>query len=169
MATSDYTSQGIPPSTSTLISRPIVIVPINVSPPERFNFSTPAAWPAWRKRLESYMSVPGRLQKPVKEIIDILMYIMGEEAEEIILQLEKESATFQKELTSPDKFFIRRRNIIYERYKFNLRVQKPGESIDAFITSLHSLAEHCNYGSLREELIRNHIVGGTLECQRGCN
>nr|CAI5835582.1 unnamed protein product [Callosobruchus analis] len=156
MATSDHTSQGTPPS--TLSASPMVIAPINVSPPERFNFSTPAAWPAWRKRLERYMSVSGQLQKSEKEKIDILLYIMGEEAEEIILQLEKEPANFQEALTSLDKFFIPRRNIIYERYKFNLRVQKPGESVDAFITSLHSLAEHCNYGTLKEELIRDRIV-----------
>nr|CAI5850622.1 unnamed protein product [Callosobruchus analis] len=158
MATSDHTSQGTPPS--TLSASPMVIAPINVSPPERFNFSTPAAWPAWRKRLERYMSVSGQLQKSEKEKIDILLYIMGEEAEEIILQLEKEPANFQEALTSLDKFFIPRRNIIYERYKFNLRVQKPGESVDAFITSLHSLAEHCNYGTLKEELIRERIVVG---------
>nr|CAI5826445.1 unnamed protein product [Callosobruchus analis] len=85
---------------------------------------------------------------------------MGEEAEEIILQLEKEPATFQEALTSLYKFFIPRRNIIYERYEFNLRLQKPGESVDAFITSLHSLVEHCNYGSLKEELIRDRIVVG---------
>nr|CAI5857311.1 unnamed protein product [Callosobruchus analis] len=106
------------------------------------------------------MSVSGQLQKSEKEKIDILLYIMGEEAEEIILQLEKEPANFQEALTSLDKFFIPRRNIIYERYKFNLRVQKPGESVDAFITSLHSLAEHCNYGTLKEELIRDRIVVG---------
>ena len=43
-----------------------------------------------------------------------------------------------------------RRNIIYERAKFNQRKQFPGESVDDFITALYRLVEHCEYGELSE-------------------
>ena len=32
--------------------------------------------------------------------------------------------------------------------------------MDDFITSLHSLSEYCNYGQLRDEMIRDRIVVG---------
>ncbi len=53
-------------------------------------------------------------------------------------------------------------NIIYERYKFNIRQQKPDERIDAYATVLRDLASSCNmyYGALKEEMIRDRIVCG---------
>uniref|UniRef100_A0A1A7XJR7 ribonuclease H n=2 Tax=Iconisemion striatum TaxID=60296 RepID=A0A1A7XJR7_9TELE len=44
-----------------------------------------------------------------------------------------------------------------------MRKQEPNESVDAFVTALHALAEHCNYGSLHDELIRDRIVVGLAD------
>ena len=41
-------------------------------------------------------------------------------------------------------------NVIYERYKFNNRSQELDESIDAYTTALRTLAETCEFGSLKE-------------------
>ena len=54
--------------------------------------------------------------------------------------------------------FIKRRNPIFERAKFNQRRQEEGKSVDSFITSLYCLAEHCAYGALYDEMIRDRIV-----------
>ena len=56
--------------------------------------------------------------------------------------------------------FITCRNVIFERAKFNSRIQEEGESADSFITSLYGLAEHCGFGTLHDELIRDRIVVG---------
>ena len=53
--------------------------------------------------------------------------------------------------------------MIFERAKFNQRKQEVGESTDAFVMDLYSLAEHCDYRDLREELIRDRIVVGILD------
>ena len=58
--------------------------------------------------------------------------------------------------------FVKWRNVIFERCKFNQRKQEEGESVDSFITALHGLAEHCNYGALRSKMIRDRIVVGLL-------
>ena len=34
--------------------------------------------------------------------------------------------------------------------------------MDAFITDLHTLAQHCSYGALHDEMIRDHIVVGIV-------
>ena len=35
-----------------------------------------------------------------------------------------------------------------------------GESVEQFITSLYTLAENCDYGDLKDQMIRDHIVVG---------
>ena len=37
--------------------------------------------------------------------------------------------------------------------------------MDVFITALYTLSEHCNYSSLREEMIRDRIVVGIRNAQ----
>ena len=59
-----------------------------------------------------------------------------------------------------DGHFVQRRNVIFERAKFNMRRHEEGESVDTFITSLYELAEHCGYGDLHNEIIRDRIVVG---------
>lgn len=40
-----------------------------------------------------------------------------------------------------------------------------GESVDSFVTALYSLAETCEYGALKEELIRDRIVIGVRDAR----
>ena len=47
-----------------------------------------------------------------------------------------------------------------ERYRFNNRLQESDESIDAFTTALRTLTETCEFGSLKEDLIRDRLVCG---------
>ena len=65
--------------------------------------------------------------------------------------------------TKFDGHFVVRRNVIFERAKFNRRSQEEGERVDTFITSLYCLAEHCEYGILKEEMIRDRIVVGIID------
>ncbi len=55
--------------------------------------------------------------------------------------------------------------MIYERAKFNQRKQMIGEPVDSFITSLHKLIEHCDYGALKYEMISDKIVVGLVDEQ----
>ena len=49
---------------------------------------------------------------------------------------------------------------IVERYKFNSRSQKPGESIVCYVAELRRLSEHCEYGDHLEEMLRDQLVCG---------
>ena len=59
-----------------------------------------------------------------------------------------------------EDYFVKCHNPIFERAKFNQRSQKEGESVDSFVTDLHVLAEHCGYGPLHDEMIRDKLVVG---------
>ncbi len=93
----------------------------------------------------------------------MLLYCMGGKAEDILqsFQLSEEDAVkFNLVLEKFDRHFVVRRNKIFEQAKFNKREQLPDESSESFITALHKLAEHCEYGTLRDEMIRDRLVVG---------
>ena len=88
---------------------------------------------------------------------------MGAKAEDIFQSFGLSEEDSKKYSTVKAKFeshFIKRRNTIFERARFNRRVQQEGESVDDFITDLYSLAEHCQYGRLHDEMVRDRIVVG---------
>ncbi|XP_050503616.1 uncharacterized protein LOC126882684 [Diabrotica virgifera virgifera] len=88
---------------------------------------------------------------------------MGEKSEEILLQMQKVPTVYDNMIQALESHFIPRRNIIFERFQFNSRVQLPGENIDSFIAAVHTLAANCNLGVLKEEFIRDRIVVGMLD------
>ena len=45
-----------------------------------------------------------------------------------------------------------------------MRTQEPGEPIDVFMTDPYGLSEHCEFGAIREELIRDRR-GGVTRCK----
>ena len=54
-------------------------------------------------------------------------------------------------------------NITYERYRFNNRAQEAGETINTYASALRALAESCEFGVLKDQLIRERIVCGISE------
>nr|XP_061781453.1 uncharacterized protein LOC133572629 [Nerophis lumbriciformis] len=134
-----------------------------VSPPEKFDCGDGKKWPRWNKRFERYRVASGLDKKGDAFQVNTLMYFMGEDAEDILdaspLTLDQKQ-NYAAVIKSFSDYFVGRHNVIFERAQFNVRKQEPGESADSFITSIHKLAEHCNFGVLREELIRDRIVVG---------
>ena len=58
-----------------------------------------------------------------------------------------------------------RKNLVYERASFNLAHQLADESAEQFITRLHQLAENCEFGDLKNEIIRDRLVIGIRDGQ----
>ena len=49
---------------------------------------------------------------------------------------------------------------IVRRLKFNTRGQKEGESVSEFVAALRKLAEHCEFGAVLDDMLRDRIVCG---------
>ena len=134
-----------------------------IAPPENFNFSSPDEWPHWIKRFERYRQASALSDKAETSQVNALVYAMGYQAEDILTSFRLSEGDAKKYGIVKDKFeghFVKRRNKIYERARFNQRKQLPGEPADKFITSLYCLVEHCGYGELQDEMIRDRIVVG---------
>ncbi|UYV82094.1 K02A2.6-like [Cordylochernes scorpioides] len=138
----------------------------NCVAPEPFNFSNPGDWPKWIRRFERFRQASGLINNPENEQVNMLVYCMGDNADDILLSCKIASdqlENYDKVIECFESHFIPRRNIIYERARFNQRCQQEGEKVNEFITALHSLAEHCNFEMLHDELIRDRIVVGVRD------
>lgn len=85
---------------------------------------------------------------------------MDDRADDILRSFQLSAEDAKKYDVVCQKFndhFVERKNVIYERTKFNSRHQEPDEPAEAFITSF---AEHCGYETLHDEIIRERIVVG---------
>lgn len=137
-----------------------------VSPPESFDFDKPAEWPRWLQRYERFASASGLNAKEEVQQVNTLIYCMGSKADEIMATFGLTNEQARKIKTVKGKFqnhFIVRRNVIFERAKFNARKQQPGEPVETFITALYGLVEYCEYRGMRDEMLRDRIVVGILD------
>ncbi len=119
-----------------------------VSPPDKFTFRA-EDWTKWIKRFGRFRIASGLETQADENQVNALIYTMGEEAEDILVSLHlspEEASEYDTVKMKLDAHFVTRRNVIFERAKFNQRQQEMGESADSFHTALHCLAEHCRYG-----------------------
>ena len=157
----------MPDTHSQQISKPATL---NFPPPERFSskfygLEQADSWRKWLKRFERYRTASGLKDKSPEEQVSTFLYCMGECADDIIktLNIDEEKATYEEVKMAINNYFEVRRNVIVERVKFNKRVQQPGEPIDSFIQDLYRIADDCEYGVLKNELIRDRIIVGVLD------
>ena len=139
-----------------------------VTPPENFSFTHPEEWPKWIRRFERFRQVSGLDAKEEETQVSNLIYSMGDEADDILRSFGLSAEDSKKYSVVKGKFeshFVPRRNVIFERAKFNQRRQEDGETVDAFITDLYRLAEFCDYKVLQGEMIRDRIVVGIRDSQ----
>ena len=136
---------------------------IRLQPPDPFNFRNPDDWPRWKRRFQQFREASGLSEAAALKQTSTFLYCLGEEAEAVLSSTNataEERADYDSVLAKFDSFFRVRKNVIYERARFNRRDQQSGETAEQYIMALYDLAEHCDYGALKEELIRDRLVVG---------
>ena len=134
-----------------------------ITAPEMFDFKKPDEWEKWIHRFGRYRMACDLYKKSEEVQVNTLLYAMGDAADDVMTTFmfgdEGDRLKYDKVKEKFDQYFLVRRNAIYERAKFNQRTQAD-ETAKELITLLHCLAEHCNFGALKEEMIRDRIVVG---------
>ena len=132
-------------------------------PPKSFTFSRPEEWPKWIRRFQRFRVASGLSEKSSENQVNTLVYTMGDPADDILSSFglsDEDKKKFEVVVERFERHFVKKRNVIFERAKFNQRKQEDGESVDDFVTALYCLSENCQYGDLRDEMIRDRIVVG---------
>ena len=136
---------------------------LHLQPPEPFTFRNPDDWPRWKRRFEQFCIASGLAEGSAERQVSTLLYCLGEQAEAVLTSTNAtaaERAVYATVLSKFDEFFKVRKNVIFERARFNRRNQHEGESAEDYIVALYDLAENCDYGALQSEMIRDRLVVG---------
>lgn len=136
---------------------------LRLAPPEPFNFRNPDDWSRWKRRFLQFRVASGLTGADNVQQVSTLMYCLGEEADAVLTSTnatEDDRKDFDSVLVKFDDSFKVRRNIIFERARFNRRSQKEGETTEKYIMELYRLSENCEYGDMTDDMIRDHLVVG---------
>jgi len=125
----------------------------------------PTKWEDYVERLENYF-IAHNIKTEVKKS-SVLLSECGAATYKLIRSLvvpQKPSEVEYKALLDKTKeHFAPTPSCIVECYKFNSRVQEPGESVASFVAQLHSLLTHCEFGNMLEDMLHDRIVCGILD------
>ena len=141
----------------------------NVPLPPKLDMKTNLSqgWKRWRQVWDSFEIVSMLDTQAMKYRVATFITCIGPDALEVYnglpFECDSDKQDLPKILDLMEKYCIGQTNVIYERYVFNTRNQEEGESIDTYNTALRTLAQTCNFGDLKDELIRDRIVCGIRE------
>ena len=136
---------------------------IQLQPPAAFDFKNPDDWLRWKRRFEQYRIASGLSKEDTEKQVSTLLYCLGEESEAVLSSTnvtDDERKVYATVVEKLDDFFKVRKNVIYERARFNRRNQRQGETAEQYIMALYELVENCEYGTMKDEMIRDRLVVG---------
>jgi hypothetical protein len=136
--------------------------------PEQFNLvgNLSENWIKWYQRFTLYLKAAALDTKSDERLISILLTCLGEHCIDIYNSFVFENDECKNKYTEVIKkfenYFIPKKNITFFRHQFFTRNQLAGETIDQFVTDLKNKSKDCEFGMLREELIKDRLVCGIL-------
>lgn len=123
-------------------------------------------WKKWRKTFEIYMTATDLVSKPEARKVAILLHVAGEEAMEKFETFgltDDQKKKLDDVLKAFDEFCTPKVNERVERHIFFTRVQNSGENFTCFLTDLKKLSASCDFGDLKDSLIKDRIICGITD------
>ncbi|KAK3925709.1 Tudor domain-containing protein 3 [Frankliniella fusca] len=134
----------------------------NVKPPEEFSF-IPSDWVDWKSGFSQYHMLAQLDRQSEEYQANSLLYIMGQRANQVVATLDltaAEKKNYTRLMEALDALYKATKNTVYDRAKFFRRSQQPGEPAAEFIMDAKKLATPCEFGDLKDSLIRDIIILG---------
>ena len=159
------------PSTLTHQQPAIMAMPTNIPLPAKLEVTGNLAtnWKVFIRAWKNY-EIAARLKDPSKpnenKLLRTATFLTCLESDALDIY---EGLKFDNDMDKDDidivitkfeEYCVGQRNETFERYNFNMRVQQEGETVDAYVTALKTLAKTCNFGQLQDNLLRDRIVIG---------
>ncbi|CAL9688321.1 unnamed protein product [Knipowitschia caucasica] len=124
-------------------------------------------WRTFKQQFELYLAALGLDSKSDARKIALLLTVAGPQAIEIFSTFEFEEPgdkeKYDKVLQKFTAHCSPQKNTVYERYVFRSRMQQQDETFDCFGTDLKLKAQSCDFGDLKDSMIRDQIVYGIYD------
>ncbi|XP_053406612.1 uncharacterized protein K02A2.6-like [Mercenaria mercenaria] len=136
---------------------------INIPSIEQFDVSGDQTslsqrWDKWMKQFNFFTVGSGITDATQKRAL--LLHLAGPETQEIFGTLTEtgEDKDYDKAVEKLTDYFKPKKNIAYERHIFRCEIQRESETVEQFSTRLKHLALTCEYGDIKDDMIRDQIV-----------
>ncbi|KAL7883911.1 hypothetical protein SRHO_G00015690 [Serrasalmus rhombeus] len=145
--------------------RPAVMDKLSPPSPMQFSGNLADNWKRFKQRFEIYLAASGAGQGDEKLQAQIFLHVIGEDALDIYNSFQTAPADLKLStlLKKFEEYFVPTKNITFERYKFFSCDQKPGNAFDLYLAELYTLSKTCEFGALRDSLIKDRIVCGIAD------
>ena len=100
---------------------------LQLQPPPNFDFKKPDEWSRWKRRYEQFTGLD---KEEDAWRVSTLLYCLGEEAVLSTNITADEKKVYKDVIKKFDDYFQVRKNVIFERARFNRRAQHEGESAE---------------------------------------
>ena len=144
----------------------MVVASFGLPPPEPLQLqqgNTAQKWKKFKQTWSNYEIATGVAKKEKPTRVATLLTVIGEEAVDVYNTFtwdeEGDDLKSKKSWRSSRPFATPGRTL-YMNTVFFSRNQDSGESIDHYVTVLKNVANTCEFGALKESLIRDRIVFG---------
>lgn len=132
-------------------------------PPLQTAGSIHANWKKFKQAFAFWMKGAGHERNNDDVKVAILLSVIGSEGLEIfnILPLHQEKRDdFDEVMDAFEAYCGQKKNVLFERFVFTHRHQREGEKFDDFLREITTMVNTCEYGNLRDSLLRDQIVFG---------
>ena len=127
--------------------------------------STLESWTAYVERLVQYLAA-NKIEEPDQQRA-VLLSVCGPATYRLIRNLvspkKPHQCKFADIVEIVQKHHDPKPSVIVQRFRFNSRNRRAGESVATYIAELRHLAEHCEFGSTLNEMLRDRLVCGVEE------
>ncbi|CAH2226702.1 jg3211, partial [Pararge aegeria aegeria] len=125
------------------------------------------AWRKWYKQFNVFLKASG-VHKETKDIqASLLINLVGPDGYDIYSTFKFSKDENQDDIdvlvTKFNEYFGTKHSTTMARFRFFTRNQEVGENIDAYVTALRILSQHCEFEHLEDGLIRDRIVCGVSD------
>ena len=136
------------------------------NPPQSLNFNQEnlsQAWKRWKSEFTFYMTATESDGKENKVKSSILLTCIGDKGREVYSTFnlaEADKLKLDKILEKFDEYCEPVKNITFIRHKFFSCKQEEGQRFDEYLTELKKKAQDCEFGGLKDELIKDILICG---------
>ena len=121
-------------------------------------------WRKWHQRYTLYETASGLQEKTDAIRGATFLHCIGQEALDVYNTFtwaqEADKVSVAVIVEKFQSYCSPKKNVTFERHIFNTRAQQEGETSDQYVTELKRISTDCEFGDLKEGLIRDRIVCG---------
>ena len=128
-------------------------------------------WKKFKRAWNNY-SLATELDKKSEAVqVATLLTVIGEEAREVFATfkdwtVEGDESKIKPVLAKFEAYCQPRKNVPFERYRFNHHAQEPGETYDQYRTALRKIADGCEFDKITpDQILRDRLVFGIRDAK----